>query len=95
MTVAEAVGHVRSWLEQPPVRVITPGSDHLHQTLELLETLGTAGNLVSDAQIAALGLDHASVLHTADTDFLRFPGLRRFNPLTIPGGPGSRRTRSA
>lgn len=94
MTAAEAVGHVRSWLEQPPVRVISSGPDHLSQTLELLETLGTAGNLVSDAQMAALALDHGGVLHTADTDFLRFPGLRWFNPLTASGNTRVRRSRS-
>ena len=76
------------------MRVIVPGHDHLHQTLELLEALGTAGNLVSDAQIAALALDHGAVLHTADTDFIRFPGLRWFNPLTGTGSANLRRTPS-
>jgi toxin-antitoxin system PIN domain toxin len=95
MTPAEAAGHVRAWLGQPPVQVIVPSHDHLHQTLELLETLGTAGNLVSDAQMAALALDHGAVLHTADTDFVRFPGLRWFNPITGTGTTNRRRTRSA
>jgi toxin-antitoxin system PIN domain toxin len=95
MTPAEAAGHVRAWLEQPPVQVIVPGHAPLHQTLELLEALGTAGNLVSDAQIAALALDHGAVLHTADTDFVRFPGLRWFNPITGTGTTNRRRTRSA
>ncbi len=54
MTVAEAAGHVRSWLEQPPVQMVDPDSDHVGDTLKLLETLGTAGNFVSDAQMAAL-----------------------------------------
>lgn len=94
MTTAEAAGHVRAWLGQPPVQVIVPGHDHLHQTLELLEALGTAGNLVSDAQIAALALYHGAVLHTADTDFIRFPGLRWFNPLTGTGSANLRRTPS-
>ena len=92
----EPIGlHVRAWLGQPPVQLIVPGHDHLHQTLELLETLGTAGNLVSDAQMAALALDHGAVLHTADTDFVRFPGLRWFNPITGTGTTNRRRTRSA
>jgi len=95
MTPAEAAGHVRAWLGQPPVQVIVPSHDHLHQTLELLETLGTAGNLVSDAQMAALALDHGAVLHTADTDFVRFPGLRWFNPITGTGTTNRRRTWSA
>ena len=54
----------------------------------LLEKLGTAGNLVTDAQLAALAMDNEAVLHTADADFLRFPGLKWLNPLT---GKGSAR----
>lgn len=82
MSLMEAAGHVRAWLDQPLVQILNPGPDHLQRTLELLEGLGTGGNLVSDAQIAALVMDHGAVLHTADTDFARFRGLRRFNPLT-------------
>ncbi len=48
----------------------------------MLERLGTAGNLVTDAQIAMLAIENEAVLHTADTDFLRFPGLRWLNPIT-------------
>ena len=94
MTAAEAAGHVRSWLEQPPVQVLDAGPDHIRHALELLETLGTAGNLVSDVQMAALALDHDAVLHTADTDFMRFPGLRWFNPITATGSANLRRTKS-
>lgn len=95
MTPAEAAGHVRSWLEQPPVQVLDPGPDHIRCTLELLENLGTAGNLVSDAQMAALALDQDAELHTADTDFVRFQGLRWFNPLTETGSTSLRRTKSS
>lgn len=95
MTPAEAAGHVRSWLEQPPVQVLAPGPDHIRHTLKLLETLGTAGNLVSDAQMAALALDHDAVLHTADTDFVRFQGLCWLNPITATGTASLRRTKSS
>jgi toxin-antitoxin system PIN domain toxin len=94
MTPEEAAGHVRSWLERPQVQVLEPGRDHLRHTLELLENLGTAGNLVSDAQMAALALDHEAVLHTADADFVRFPGLRWFNPITETGNTSRQRTKA-
>lgn len=81
MTAAEAGGHIRSWLAQPCAQLLDPGPKHVQQVLELLEKLGTAGNLASDAQIAALAIEHEGILHTADTDFLRFQGLRLFNPL--------------
>jgi uncharacterized protein len=82
MTPAEASVHVRSWLAQPVAQILEPGPDYIHRVLSLLEKLGTAGNLVTDAQIAALAIDHGAVVHTADADFLRFPGLRWFNPIT-------------
>ena len=94
MTPAEAAGHVRSWLEQPGAQLLEGGPRHVEQVLKLLETLGTAGNLVSDAQMAALALDHDAVLHTADSDFMRFQGLRWFNPVTGMGSAGLRKPRS-
>jgi uncharacterized protein len=95
MTPTEAAGHVRSWLEQPPVQVLEPTRDHVRRTLQLLESLGTAGNLVSDAQMAAQAMDHGGVLHTADADFVRFEGLRWFNPITGTGSGGLRRVKSS
>jgi uncharacterized protein len=86
MTPAEASTHIRSWLAQPVVQRVEPSNDHVEQVLQLLETLGAAGNLVTDAQLAALAIEHGAVLHTADTDFLRFAGLRWMNPLTKKGG---------
>ena len=88
MAASEAAGHIRSWQSQSVVRILQPGVDHLEQVLVRLEALGTAGNLVTDAQIAAIVMDHAAVLHTSDSDFVRFRGLRWFNPIT---GLSSRR----
>ena len=82
MTPIEAATHVRSWQAQPVVQILEPRADHVAQVLKLLEMLGTAGNLVTDAQLAALALEHGAVLHTTDADFLRFRGLRWFNPIT-------------
>jgi toxin-antitoxin system PIN domain toxin len=82
MTPAEASQHVRTWLAQSVAKMLEPRSDHIEQVLQSLEKLGTAGNLVTDAQIAALTMEHDATLHTNDTDFMRFAGLRWFNPLT-------------
>ncbi|MDO8793723.1 MAG: PIN domain-containing protein [Vicinamibacterales bacterium] len=81
MLPGEAAGHVRAWLAQPVVQVLDPRADHIDRVLSLLESLGTGGNLTTDAQIAALVLEHEAVLHTTDADFLRFPALRWLNPL--------------
>jgi uncharacterized protein len=95
MTPSEAAGHVRSWLEQPPVELLDPGPDHVGRVLKLLEELGSAGNLVTDAQIAAAALDHRAVLHTTDTGFIRFPNLRWLNPITGMGSSSQRRARGS
>jgi hypothetical protein len=82
LSASEAIAHIRSWLRQPPVQVLNSSSDHAEHVLQLLENIGTAGNLVTDAQIAALAIEHEAIVHTSDADFLRFPGLRWFNPIT-------------
>jgi len=82
LTPSETAEIVESWLAQPAVQILEGGQDHLNRVLSLLEAIGTAGNLVTDAQIAAFAIEYGAVLHTADTDFLRFPGLRWKNPLT-------------
>ena len=47
----------------------------------LLESLGTAANLTTDAHLAALSIEHQAELHSTDADFQRFLGLRWVNPL--------------
>lgn len=95
MSPREAAQHVRSWLAQPPVELLMPGPAHPQEVLILLENIGTAGNLVTDAQIAASALEHDAVLHTADADFIRFEGLRWFNPITGVGSAGRRRPKAS
>jgi hypothetical protein len=55
-----------------------PGGEALR---ELLAPLGTAGNLTSDAHLAALSIEHGAELCSADGDFARFPRVRWVNPL--------------
>jgi uncharacterized protein len=47
----------------------------------LLKATGTAGNLTSDAHIAALALERRAAICSTDHDFARFPGIRHINPL--------------
>jgi toxin-antitoxin system PIN domain toxin len=82
MPVPTAVGHVREWLLQPPVRILQPEARFADLFLDSLLALGTGGNLTTDAQLAALAVEHQAELHSADADFSRFPGLRWRNPLT-------------
>jgi toxin-antitoxin system PIN domain toxin len=91
LTITSAAGHIRSWLDRPNVQIVLPGHDHTNRVLDLLQQTGAAGNLVTDAQLAALAVEHHAILHTADADFLRFPGVRWFNPITGIGTDKLRR----
>jgi len=77
----EAFDLLEGWLAQPCATPIVPGDRHLALVRELLEPLGSAGNLVSDAHLAALAIEHGAELCSADTDFARFGRLRWSNPL--------------
>jgi len=81
VSVAETFDLVDSWLEQPCATVIHPGVRHASLLRELLLPLGSAGNLTTDAHLAALAIEHGAELCSADADFARFPRLRLVNPL--------------
>ena len=78
---AEAFDIVDGWLAQPCATVIHPTDRHSAVLRELLEPLGTAGNLTTDAHLAALAIEHGAELCSCDADFSRFPGLRWRDPL--------------
>jgi toxin-antitoxin system PIN domain toxin len=77
----KAIGHVRSWLDQPPAQIVQPGPRHLDLLESLATSAGVAGRLTTDLHLAALAIEHQAALHSNDSDFLRFPGLRWVNPL--------------
>lgn len=76
-----AIRYVDSWLAQPCVALLGPGENHWRILRNLLEVSGTAGNLTSDAHIAALAIEHGYAVYSTDNDFKRFPGIRHVNPL--------------
>ncbi|HEV1287307.1 MAG TPA: PIN domain-containing protein, partial [Bryobacteraceae bacterium] len=78
----EAAREVQGWLEQPNVRILSPGDDHWRTLRQTMFEGQAYGPLVSDAQIAALTIENGAVLYSSDRDFARFPGLRWANPLT-------------
>ena len=79
----EVTGHVKEWLAAPNVSIVTPGETHAQLVFDLLDELGTAGNLTTDAHLAALAIEYRAELASTDTDFARFRGLRWFNPLEV------------
>ncbi len=89
LPAAEAVKIVRSWLDQPLVSLLSPGDRHPALFLNYLTSLGTAGNLTRDAQIAAIAVEYQATLCSNDHDFARFDGLRWHNPLKPPRSKAS------
>jgi toxin-antitoxin system PIN domain toxin len=82
LSVEDALDYVREWLARPQVAFLLPGPHHLGIAFELLQDLGTAGNLTTDVQLAALAIENKAELHSNDSDFARFPQLQWVNPLT-------------
>ncbi len=81
LSVEAAFDVVDSWLRQPSVTVPEPTGRHLQTMRDLIAPLGTAGNLTSDAYLAALAIEHGAELCSTDNDFARFGRLRWRNPL--------------
>jgi toxin-antitoxin system PIN domain toxin len=85
LTAGEALDLVDGWLRRPNSVVVQPTERHTAIVRELLAPLGTAGNLVTDAHLAALAIEHGAELNSCDADFARFNGLRWNDPLRTRG----------
>jgi hypothetical protein len=82
MSLDEAAGHIDGWVGRRVSQILQAPADHAGDVIALLKSAGgAAGNLVTDAQIAALAQTYRAVVHTGDRDFLRFPGVRCNFPL--------------
>ena len=81
LTLKEAIDRVQSWLDQPCVRLIQSSDQHWPLFQQMLRAGNATANLVSDAHLAALALEHNCALYTTDADFARFRGLKWKNPV--------------
>ena len=81
LTLRESIERVQSWLEQPSIRILTRTEQHWGLFQQMLRAGNATGNLVSDAHLAALAMEHNSILASTDADFARFRGLRWRNPI--------------
>ncbi len=78
---AAAVERVEGWLAQDPAQILDPGPRHMTIARHLFETTRVGGDMTTDTHLAALAIEHQCELHSNDTDFSRFPGLKWHNPL--------------
>ena len=81
MPVEGALQRVEEWLSLPHVYLVDPPRTHFSTWSALLKTVGSGGNLTTDAHLAALAIERGFILQTTDADFARFPGLKWNNPL--------------
>ena len=75
-----AIAKVDSWLALAATRMVREKDEHWDVLRSLLADSGAAGNLTTDAHLAALTITHGAVLVSFDGDFARFKGLRWENP---------------
>ncbi len=81
ITPERALDYVDSWLRQPYVTAVGPGDRHWSILRNILRVAGTAGNLTSDAHLAALAIELGAPVYSTDHDFRRFAGVEHVNPL--------------
>jgi uncharacterized protein len=81
LTMTTAWSQVEEWLACEPAWIPTPTEKHTRILGELLGEPGVEGNLVPDAHLAALAIEHGLTLCSTDGDFARFRGLKWSNPL--------------
>ncbi|HZE41165.1 MAG TPA: TA system VapC family ribonuclease toxin [Stackebrandtia sp.] len=84
LDAASAWSFVEEWLDADNAWIPTPTVRHREAVEDLLTKGNITGNLVPDADLAALAIEHGVPVCSFDSDFARFADVRWFNPLTAP-----------
>ncbi|MBS1837370.1 MAG: PIN domain-containing protein, partial [Actinobacteria bacterium] len=71
----EACARVEAWTAASPAVIVEPTPDHPAIMRRLLGQVGAGGNLVNDAHLAALAIEHRCTVVSYDNDFSRFDGV--------------------
>jgi uncharacterized protein len=83
LRVEDAIGQVVEWLAAPTAVVVNPTARHAEVLTRLLSQVGTGANLVNDAHLAALAVEHRAGIVSYDSDFGRFAGVRWDSPAAL------------
>jgi uncharacterized protein len=76
----EAFDVIDGWLAQPCALIVHPTVRHADLLRGLISAAGTAGNLTTDAHLAALSVEYGAAICSYDADFSRFPGVTLVDP---------------
>lgn len=82
LTIEAAFDRIEAWSSSPAAVIVEPTAGHAALVRSLLVSAGTAGNLVNDAHLAALSIEHRGRVVSYDSDFARFEGVRWTSPAT-------------
>ena len=75
LSIDGALERVHAWTSAGPAVVVEPTRDHVAVLARLLGGVGVGGNLVNDAHLAALAIEHRCAVVSYDNDFSRFDGV--------------------
>jgi uncharacterized protein len=75
LSVEAAMDRVDAWIGAAPAVLLEPAPDHAQVVRRLLLDVSAGGNLVNDAHLAALAIEHRCDIVSFDNDFSRFPGV--------------------
>lgn len=75
LSVEGALDRVHAWTTAAPAVIVEPTPDHAQILRRLLAGVGVGGNLVNDAHLAALAVEHRCTVVSYDNDFARFEGV--------------------
>jgi hypothetical protein len=76
LSIDDALSVIERWLANSRAQVVHPGERHAQIIGRLLKSAGTAGNLTTDAHLAALAIEHGATVLSFDRDFARFEGVQ-------------------
>ena len=82
LSLDQAISRIQSWTDQPCTRIVGPTERHWIVFQKMLREGQAVANLVTDAHLAALAVEHGCELISTDSDFSRFSGIRWRNPLS-------------
>lgn len=83
MTADEAWGYVEDWLQQDLAWIPQPTDRHRRTLGKLMTGHQVTGNLVSDAHLVALAIEHGVAVCSFDADVARFPQVKWINPALL------------
>ncbi len=78
--VDHAFGYLRALRAQPAHLLVGPGPSHLELLERIASTEDALGDLMPDAQLAAVAVEHACEIVSFDRDFARFGEVRWSSP---------------